>query len=199
MSPAVAPPTVYFIRHGETDWNAQGRLQGQRDIPLNDRGRAQAEAAGARLRALAPHYASLDYVASPLGRTRETMERLRAALSLDAAAYRTDDRLKEITFGAWEGLTWKEVRARDPRGAAGRERDKWGFVPPGGESYGDLAERVAPVFAAFLRDTVVVSHGGVARAALASAGAVAKEAAPRLDIWQGRILVLRGAGGFDWA
>jgi probable phosphoglycerate mutase len=194
----VARPTVYFIRHGETDWNAQARLQGQRDIPLNDRGRAQAEAAGAKLRALAPGYASLDYVASPLGRTRETMELVRAALSLDPAGYHSDDRLKELTFGAWEGLTWKEVRARDPRGASGRERDKWGFVPPGGESYAGLAERIAPVFQGFSRDTVVVSHGGVARAALALTGAVAREAAPRLDIWQGRILVLRGEGGYDW-
>lgn len=195
----MAHPTVYFIRHGETDWNAQGRLQGQRDIPLNDRGRAQAEAAGARLRTLAPHYAGLDFVASPLGRTRETMERMRAVISLDPAAYRTDDRLKELTFGVWEGLTWKEVRACDPRGAAGRERDKWGFVPPGGESYAGLADRIAPVFEGLVRDTVVVSHGGVARAALALTGAVAREAAPRLDIWQGRILVLPGEGGYDWA
>jgi len=194
----VARPTIYFVRHGETDWNAEARLQGQRDVPLNDRGRAQAEEAAARLRVSVEEPASLDYVASPLGRTRETMERLRAALGLDPAAYRLDDRLKELTFGAWEGLTWKEVRARDPRGAAARERDKWGFVPPGGESYARLAERIAPAFEGFARDTVVVSHGGVARAAIALIGAMPREAAPRLDIWQGRILVLSN-GAFRWA
>jgi probable phosphoglycerate mutase len=174
----VAPSTIYFIRHGETDWNAEARLQGQRDVPLNDRGRVQAEAAAAQLAALVPDPVALHYVASPLGRTRETMERLRAALGLDAAAYQVDDRLKELTFGGWEGLTWKEVRARDPRGAAARERDKWGFVPPGGESYADLLQRIAPVFDAMVSDTVVVSHGGVARAALALRGAVEREAAP---------------------
>lgn len=192
-------PTVYFIRHGETDWNAEARLQGQRDIPLNATGRAQAEEAAARLRALRPDFADLDYVASPLGRTRETMELLRSALSLDPVVYRTDDRLMELTFGGWEGLTWKEVRARDPRGAAGRERDKWGFTPPRGESYADLAERIAPAFAALVRDTVVVSHGGVVRAYLALIGAAPREQAPRIDIWQGRILVLPGEGGFVWA
>jgi broad specificity phosphatase PhoE len=69
----VSVPTLYFVRHGETDWNAEARLQGQQDVPLNAFGRVQAEEAGARLRALAPGYANLDYVASPLSRTRETM------------------------------------------------------------------------------------------------------------------------------
>lgn len=199
MSPGVARATIYFIRHGETDWNAEARLQGQRDVPLNDRGRAQAGAAAAKLAALVPDVAALNYVASPLSRARETMERMRAALGLDAAAYGVDDRLKELTFGGWEGLTWKEVRARDPRGAAARERDKWGFVPPGGESYADLLQRIAPAFDAMVGDTVVVSHGGVARAALALRDAVEREAAPRLDIWQGRILVLPNEGGYRWA
>ena len=81
-----APPpealthTLYFIRHGETDWNVEARLQGQRDVPLNDFGRVQAEEAGARLRGLVLHYEDLDYVASPLSRTRETMERMREAI-----------------------------------------------------------------------------------------------------------------------
>lgn len=194
----MARPTIYFIRHGETDWNAEARLQGQRDIPLNARGRVQAEEAGARLRELVPHYERLDYVASPLGRARETMERMRAAVSLDPAVYRADDRLKELTFGGWEGLTWNEVRARDPRGAAARERDKWNFVPPGGESYAGLAERIAPAFAILTRDTVVVSHGGVARAYLALVGALPREKAPRVDIWQGRVLVIPAEGGFVW-
>lgn len=194
----MAPSAIYFVRHGETDWNAQGRLQGQKDIPLNALGRAQAEAAGVLLREASPDCASLDFVASPLGRARETMDRMRGAMSLDPAGYRTDDRLKELTFGDWEGLTWKEVRARDPRGAAARERDKWGFVPPGGESYAGLAVRIAPVLESLVRSTVVVSHGGVARAFLALIGAVTRERAPRIDIWQGRVLVLAGDGGYAW-
>lgn len=185
---------LYLVRHGETDWNAEGRLQGQRDIPLNALGRAQAEEAGRRLSELAAVPAELDYVASPLGRARDTMERLRAVLGLDPSSYRTDDRLKELSFGAWEGLTWKEVRARDPRGAQARSRDKWGYVPPQGESYAMLAERVAPAVRGLARDTVLVSHGGVARAFLALLGLVPQPQAPLVDIWQGRILVVDAAG-----
>lgn len=192
-----AAPVLYFVRHGETDWNVEGRLQGQTDTPLNARGCVQAEEAGIRLRALLPRAESLDYVASPLERTRDTMERMRGVLGLDPTGYRLDDRLKEVSFGAWEGLTWREVRASDPRGAAARERDKWGFVPPGGESYAMLAERVAPAVEALARDTVVVSHGGVARALLARLAGVPQAGAPRIDIWQGRVLVFE-AGRSRW-
>jgi broad specificity phosphatase PhoE len=191
------PPTIYFIRHGETDWNVEGRLQGQTDIPLNARGRVQAEEAGIRLRDLVQSCADLDYVASPMGRTRETMERLRRIVGLHPTFYRLDDRLIELTFGTWEGLTWKEVRAREPQAAAARERDKWGYVPPGGESYAMLAERIRPILADLTRDTVVVAHGGVARAFLAVSCGVSTRHAASLDIWQGRILVIEGRR-HDW-
>ncbi len=185
-------PVLYFIRHGETDWNAEGRLQGQQDIPLNARGRLQAEEAGLRLRGIAPDYGTLAYVASPMVRTRETMERLRTALDLDPEAYGLDPRLVEITFGAWEGRTWKEVRKAEPQAAAARERDKWSYVPPGGESYVMLTERVRPFLDELDRDTVVVAHGGVARAFLALACDVHPRQAAGLDIWQGRVLVIQG-------
>lgn len=192
------PHTLYFVRHGETDWNVEARLQGQRDVPLNDFGRVQAEEVGRRLRELVPHPEDLDYVASPLGRTRETMERLREAIGLHPSAYRTDERLKELTFGDWEGLTWKEVRARDPKGARSRDADKWGFVPPGGESYQMLAERVAPFLRDLTRDSVIVSHGGIARVLLVTLGQASRDFAPRADIWQGRVLVFAPDGHY-WA
>src|SRR3712207_5584074 len=97
---------LFVIRHGETDWNAEGRLQGQRDIALNARGRDQARRNG---QALASHLAAerldpatLSYVASPLGRARETMEILRRALDLPPTGYRLDERLKEVSFGSFE-------------------------------------------------------------------------------------------------
>ncbi|MGO4573004.1 histidine phosphatase family protein [Microvirga sp. 2TAF3] len=187
----VSRPTIYFIRHGETDWNVEGRLQGQKDIPLNDLGRVQAEEAGRRLQALVPHVEDLDYVASPMGRTRETMELLREAIGLNPTSYRLDDRLIELTFGAWEGLTWKEVRKLEPQLAAMRERDKWNYVPPGGgESYAMLADRVRPILDDLTRDTVLVAHGGVARAFLAVVCGVSTRHAASIDIWQGKILVI---------
>jgi probable phosphoglycerate mutase len=186
-------PTIYFIRHGETDWNVEGRLQGQKDIPLNDVGRVQAEEAGRRLQALVPHVEDLDYVASPMLRTRETMERMREAMGLYPDYYRLDERLIELTFGAWEGLTWKEVRKLEPQLASLREQDKWNYAPPGGgESYAMLADRVRPILDDLTRDTALVAHGGVARAFLAVACGVSTRHAASIDIWQGKILVIEG-------
>jgi broad specificity phosphatase PhoE len=156
-------PTLVFIRHGETDWNVEGRLQGQRDIPLNDNGRAQARRNGRALIAAIPDIAGYDFVASPLERSRETMEIARLAMGLDPSAYHLDDRLREITFGDWEGFTTEELRERVPAMVKARETDKWGFLPPGGESYRLLSERVEAWIADIRRPTVAVSHGGVGR------------------------------------
>ncbi|MBV5325980.1 MAG: histidine phosphatase family protein [Rhodospirillaceae bacterium] len=103
---------IYVIRHGQTDWNADGRMQGQRDIPLNSLGRAQANGNGAALKVLLGSSATaFDYVASPLSRTRETMLRVRGAMGLDPRGYTTDERLLEVSFGDWEGYTLEEPSA----------------------------------------------------------------------------------------
>src|ERR1044071_6727991 len=110
------PPRLYYIRHGETDWNVEWRLQGQRDIPINARGRIQARRCGEILRDLlardAVDPAQLDFVSSPLSRARETMELLRGAAGLDPNGYRQDAQLAEILFGQWEGFTLAGLRGR---------------------------------------------------------------------------------------
>jgi broad specificity phosphatase PhoE len=196
-SPVTLDHTLYFIRHGETDWNAEGRLQGQHDIPLNDLGRVQAAEAGVILQSLFPQVDDLDWWVSPLGRTRETAERARTAIGLHPTYYKTDDRLKELTFGRWEGMTWKEVRKADPAGAAVRERDKWRAVPPGGESYEMLLERVQGFLPVLRRPSVLVSHGGVARVLMVMLGGLSPASARTADIWQGQVLVF-AKGGCRW-
>jgi probable phosphoglycerate mutase len=191
---------IYFVRHGETAWNAEGRLQGQRDTSLNARGRGQAAEAAERLRGLlGTGLGDLPYLASPMERTRHTMEGLRTALGLDPAGYTTDPRLREIGFGAWEGLTWKDVRRSDPARSQARDRDRWGYCPPGdgAESYAMVAERVRPLLESLDRPTVIVAHGGVARAVMVTLGAASSEDAPHLEILQGRILVIE-AGARRW-
>ncbi|HXW23197.1 MAG TPA: histidine phosphatase family protein, partial [Xanthobacteraceae bacterium] len=120
-------PVLYYIRHGETDWNAEGRLQGGGyDTTLNAVGRRQAAACADILGELLACDGRMPgdcaYVASPLERARETMEIMRAALGLRREDYRVDARLREIGFGAWEGLTFAEVRVRAPQALAERER-----------------------------------------------------------------------------
>ncbi len=195
-------PDLFFVRHGETDWNREGRLQGQRDTALNGLGRRQAVAAGATLgrllagRELDP--TGLDFVASPLSRTCDTMVLLRGALGFAAEPFRRDDRLLELSFGAWEGHTWPEIKAVDPVAAEARRRDRWCFVPPGGESYAMLEGRVAPWLAGLADNAVVVAHGGVARVLLHVVTGLATKQAPIADIPQGRVLVFR-SGAAHWA
>jgi broad specificity phosphatase PhoE len=190
-------PVLYYIRHGETDWNVAGRLQGSRDTPLNAVGRRQAAACADILRDLlardgrAP--GDFAHVASPLMRARETAEIMRAALDLAPGDYRVDARLCEIRFGEWEGLTLREVRARSPQALAERERDKWDFVPPGGESYAQVAVRMRAWYAALAGDAVVVAHGGTARALIAVLGVASPARAPSIEIGQG--IVYRFADG----
>ncbi len=162
---------LYYVRHGLTDWNIAGRLQGHHDIPLNQTGRAQAVHCGDLLGALLARdgysAAQFDYVSSPLSRARETMEIMRATLGLAPAGYGIEPRLAEISFGEWEGLTYPEVMLRDPDVVAKREADKWGFLPPGGENYRQVALRVGVWYATIERDTVVCAHGGTGRALVA--------------------------------
>jgi probable phosphoglycerate mutase len=192
----MAPPLVYYIRHGETDWNVQGRLQGHRDVALNARGRAQSAHCGGILHDLferdgrAP--ASLDYVASPLQRARETMESARRALGLAADGYRVEPALIEIAFGDWEGFTIAQLHGRDPQRIAAREQDKFHFLPPGGESYQMVAARMRAWYQTLSRDTVVAAHGGTARGLIAALGIAPPAAAPLIDIAQGVVYVFGG-------
>jgi broad specificity phosphatase PhoE len=199
-SPASAR-RFFFVRHGETEWNRLGRLQGQTDTPLNGRGRDQAEAVGRILRRVAGERgiraSELDFVASPLDRTRTTMALMRRAMGLLPDDFRTDHRLKEISFGAWEGLTWPEVATADAPRHAERKRDRWSFVPPDGESYAQVADRLGPWLDTIPDDAVVVAHGGVARALLVMLTGLDPKLAPGVEIWQGRLLVF-DAGQATW-
>jgi probable phosphoglycerate mutase len=189
-------PILYFVRHGETDWNLERRLQGQHDIPLNALGRVQAarcgEILGDLLAANGRSVTAFDYLSSPLGRARETMELMRLGLGLDPGDYRTDARLMEMSFGRWEGFTFAELQSREAQALAARERDKWGFVLPGGESYAQLEVRVGAWYEGLDRDTVVASHGGVCRVLMAHLRITAPENASMGDIRQGVVYVFSG-------
>ncbi len=192
----MAPPTVFYVRHGETDWNVAGRLQGHRDIPLNDKGRGQAAHCGAVLRDLFAREgrdpASLDYMSSPLGRATETMELLRPALGLPPAGYVRDPQLIEIAFGDWEGSTIALLHRDDPVRISQREHDKWHFLPPGGESYEMCAARMRVWYDGLNQDVVVTSHGGTCRGLMACLGIARPAAAPLIDIIQGEVYVFQG-------
>ncbi|MGJ8527025.1 histidine phosphatase family protein [Maritalea sp.] len=177
-------PLIYFIRHGQTDWNAAQRFQGQRDIPLNDFGREQAKGNGQILRDLLAKNGtdplSLDWYCSPLDRTRETMDLVRSSFDDDLPAVTYDDRLKEISFGILEGVLLSDLAQKHPEELAARNKSKWDHLPPKGENYEMLLARLADFGAQLRRPSVVVAHGGVVRALK---GFLANEIGPELDNW----------------
>ncbi len=154
--------TILLVRHGETEWNRQRRNQGRLDSPLTEHGRAQAAAIGALLAEL-PEAAGATIVASPLGRARHTAEIIRAKLP-HARALLIDERLRELTLGAWDGLTYREIEAIEP-GIFGREGPLWWFKAPGGESHASFSARLGEWLAEQreLDTNVAVAHGLVSR------------------------------------
>lgn len=154
--------TVLFWRHGQTDYNVEGRFQGQSDVPLNDTGRRQAEEAARSLSALGPEL----IVTSDLSRAAETAEALARLVGLDPVR---DERLREAAFGRWEGSTRAEVADTWPeelaRWASGAD-----VAPPGGESRSESGMRVAAAVTDIIGSTdaatiAIVAHGAVLRGA----------------------------------
>ena len=191
--------TIYFIRHGETDWNAAQRYQGQTDIPLNDKGRGQAARNGRALgETLGARIVRIDYVASPLARASETMRIAREELGLEPDDFRRDARLMEQNYGHWEGQLWSELPETDPEGFRARERDKWSWRPRGGESYAMLSERIGGWLSSVNEECVVASHGAVSRVlrGLVSSS-IEREDIALLDVPQDRVMVLSD-GQISW-
>lgn len=160
-------PELYFIRHGQTDWNAEGRYQGTRDIPLNDTGRAQADANGPLLRMLMERdgltAGDFGWFSSPLSRAIETAQRVLAAFDPPRPHIATDDRLIEISFGVFEGRLHKDI-AHHPMIAPGERDEKfWHYRPENGENYDDLSRRVDAFRDTLAGPAVIVAHGGVLR------------------------------------
>jgi len=196
------PHRLIFVRHGETAYNSENRLQGQLDIPLNARGRDQARSVGRILsdrfgKEIEQLETAGAFFASPLARARETMEIAREAMGLEPGRYHVEPNLKELNFGVWEGLTWREIEGKDPKGLRGRREERWGFAPKGGESYARLADRLRPWLDNLDEPVFVTSHGGVARVLMTLIAGVTPAKALDTRILQGKAIVFEN-GGCRW-
>ena len=156
----------FLVRHGETDWNVEGRAQGQLHVPLNDKGLAQAEAIAARLRPM-PFTA---VYSSDLRRVTQTAEAIMRGRDVPLV---TLPALRERGFGEWEGLIFTEMEARDPERYAALVTGDDTAATPGGESERQLYERVAAGVERLLEahgsddgDLLVIAHGGSLSAAI---------------------------------
>lgn len=177
-----------LIRHGPTDWNAQGRVQGSIDTPLSEEGKA-------RMAALLPPegFESARVYSSPKLRARQT------AICLGLKNPKLDPRLTEQDWGDWEGLTRDEMLARDGEDAFTRSGRGLAFRPPGGESTGELHARLQSFFmdvAKANEDAVAITHMGVLRAAyvLATGWDMSQPMPAELDLKAALILALAPDG-----
>jgi len=153
---------IYLVRHGETEWNRTRRYQGWSDLPLTERGLAQAEGIGRLLCGL-PEARSAELVASPIGRARHTAEIIRKCLGR-SEPLRFDKRLREISLGSWDGRDRAEIAALRPGIFDGEGYYDWYFATPDGETYEVFAGRVGAWLAeAGDRPQIVVTHGVVTR------------------------------------
>ncbi|WP_114393405.1 histidine phosphatase family protein [Oleisolibacter albus] len=150
---------IWLVRHGETEWNVAGRCQGHRDSDLTARGRAQAALVAAILEQAIAGLSNVRLVASPLGRTQMTAAIIAGRLGLPVE---TDPRLAEVSFGAWEGMTRREIEAANPW-LAGYGPYGWQFLAPDGESAAQVLDRLTAWMATVDRPTIAVSHGMAGR------------------------------------
>ena len=154
---------LYVVRHGQTEWNLEGRLQGRLNSDLTATGRAHADANGQLL----SDFGVDKLLASPLGRTRATAHIINGYLDLPLDL---DERLVERDCGDWSGLTLEQARERNPRIWDSRDEDPFHYRPPGGENLVDMLSRVAPLLNELSQSqherVVLISHGVMARAIL---------------------------------
>jgi broad specificity phosphatase PhoE len=168
-APVVIDPALlmFLARHGETEFNRANRFCGEADSPLTEHGREEARRNGQVLSTAVGEAlgtsGGLRLVSSPLQRAMTTARIIRTELGQGELPIATDDRLREISFGAWEGLTLDEIKSRYPREWAARVADRWHTPAPGGESYADVAARVGGWLGELHGTTLVVTHGAVDR------------------------------------
>jgi len=183
---------ILLVRHGETEWNRQRRIQGRFDSPLTERGIAQAQAIAQWVGGL-PDAEYAEIVSSPLGRARRTAGII--ARHLDAGREPVvDDRLREISVGSWDGLTYRDIEQQSPGIFDGDGRHDWYFRAPAGDSYEAFAARVGAWLAeaAGARLLVAVTHGIVSRVARGVYVGMPRAAALTLPVPQDKIFRLSG-------
>ena len=158
---------LFFLRHGETDWNAQSRYQGTTDTHLSEIGRRQVESNAdllqKQLNGMGAETSDLNFASSPLSRAKESASVLVSALSIEPSAIKTAPALREISMGRWEGLQNLEVKATYYEERKSRKTDRWHFKPEGGESLRERVDEVREFLLSLPAWTVVVTHAGILR------------------------------------
>ena len=182
---------IWLVRHGQTTFNAERRLQGHVDSPLTELGLAQAQRAGERLSSLVGDPAGWRLVSSPLGRALATAQAISRALG--GVLVETDPRLIEVSWGAWDGRLRAELEAEHPDGFA---ESGWAFRAPAGEPYAAVHARMAD-WLGYLppepeRRVIAVSHGVAGRVLRGAYAGLSLEEVVALPVPQDAVFGLVG-------
>ncbi|MBT4354305.1 MAG: histidine phosphatase family protein [Rhodospirillaceae bacterium] len=154
---------IYLFRHGETVWNKAKRLQGHKDTPLTLQGVKQAQAMGEKLSHVLKNIEPKFFFSSPIGRAHQTATIIADSINFNTESITLEKKLKEITFGDWDGLNMEEILLDYELIWQKRTKDKWTFAPPNGESYEVASARVER----FLKEIpeehpiIIVAHGSI--------------------------------------
>jgi len=180
---------IYLVRHGQTEFNRERRLQGHVDSPLTELGMRQAAAVGVLLRELTAGEPGWRIVTSPLGRARRTAEIVAEALGV--AEVEEDRRLIELSWGAWDGRLRAELEAEHPEAFG---RTGWAFHAPTGETYAQVSGRMQSWLAGLPpepeRRVIAVSHGVAGRVLRGVYGDLPEGVVPGQDVPQDAVFRL---------
>lgn len=184
---------IYLVRHGQTAFNRERRIQGHVDSPLTELGVRQAEAVGRLLRDLIREPAGWRIVSSPLGRARATADIVAGILG--GPVVELDDRLKEMSWGAHDGRLRSELEAEHPETFG---RSGWAFDAATGETYEQVAERVGAWLSGLPpepeRKVIAVSHGVSGRVLRGLYANLPRERASQQDVPQDAVFLLQHGG-----
>ena len=188
-------PPLYFIRHGETDWNKNALVQGSIDTDLNETGVAQSIALARALVSLQPELLAYDFAVSPQRRAQHTMRIICEFQPRDFTTVRTDARLRELEFGIWEGRPIAEMHATPNYPTDPVSHYLW--QPEGGESYEQGLVRVDGFLSGLTKPTLIVAHGAVCRIVIGFVCGIPGPNLTHLPTPQGCYCVLKD-GAYQW-
>jgi broad specificity phosphatase PhoE len=187
------PDPIIFVRHGETEWNRQGLIQGSIETDLNETGHAQAKAVATLLAGQDIDWKNFRIVVSPQRRAQQTATHILNALGRDMDS--VDPRVRELGFGIWEGKPFWELKASPIYPADDESRFYW--RPELGESYEDGVARVNEWRAELTRPALVIAHGAVGRCLMGAVAGLGPSELVSLPTPQGKFCLL-DQGCLQW-
>ncbi len=178
--------TIYLLRHGETEYNTQGRYQGELDSPLTEVGIHQVQQNALMLKSLIGDPNDWKIVSSPLGRALQSTEVICKTIGYDFKNVEKENRLTEVAVGQWAGLTTKEIESSWPNLFNNTDMYSWYFNAPNGETYDSVVSRLSTWLKEIqhVPKVIVISHGLTGRILRGVFADLKKEDALKLEVSQ---------------